>query len=557
MLSVFWRFMMELIAIIKNNGTILNFSSMITLEKEVDGKFTFRKNYLTMKSSGFKSFKCIVGKNNEGKTFLLNEIFSLNNKTKDTYIFRRGDDDYVTFGSVNGAFTKKVKHIKKSEILENTQVIKYSSSIEVCESKIRNDNDISTSAYLQSMTLDELHRIDMIKQINYSIDHFEDLFYSEFEERKQRVIRSAGKSVVFGLSSFGQTINSYGKNYFNSRQRKYISQLLKQVGQTNAIEKAFMYNAIVIILDFLGEENYKEITNVIFKKEGEKQFKFSFEELGEVINEGNKILGELIAEEYSYFLQNGLFNSEVSFNFEDPEKRQLLKDLINNFHSDTEDVIHEIYRLFELRWKGLSSGEISLLNLLGRTSSITVDLGNEKDTILLIDEVDLGLHPEWQRLWISKIRPLLSDLFSKNAQLIVTTHSPILLSDVPKSDIIYLSPNDENKETFAQNIYDLFNSSFILDNVQGEFSTNYIKDIAKVFSPGKIHDNIPKFLEKYFVNIEENSTDQFKKAIKLIGEPIVRNHFLHKLEEFQNTDKDELIRFYKKKLSELEGNEES
>lgn len=66
---------MELIAIIKNDGTILNFSSMVTLEKEIDNNFTFCDNYLTMKSGGFKSFKCIVGKNNEGKTFLLNEIF--------------------------------------------------------------------------------------------------------------------------------------------------------------------------------------------------------------------------------------------------------------------------------------------------------------------------------------------------------------------------------------------------------------------------------------------------------------------------------------------------
>ncbi|WP_270615259.1 AAA family ATPase [Streptococcus salivarius] len=547
---------MELIAIVKNDGTILNFSSMVTLKKETDSIFTFCDNSLTMKSGGFKSFKCIVGKNNEGKTFLLNEIFSLNNKTKDTYIFRRKDEDYVRLGSVPRALSRKVKSAKKSEILESTQIIKYSSTIELCESKKSNNYDISTSGYLQSMTLDQLHRIDMIKQISYSIEHFGDLFYSESEERKQKIIRSRGKSVVLGLSSFGKTINSYGKNYFNSRQKKYITELLKQVGQTNAIEKAFMYNAILTILDFLGEENYKEITNIIFKKKGDDRFKFSFDNLGEEFNKTSRTLMEVIAKKYSYFFQNGLFDSEVSFNFEEPQRRQFLKKLIEDFQRDIE-IYHEIYRLFELRWKGLSSGEISLLNLLGRTSSIAADLGNERDTILLIDEVDLGLHPEWQRLWISKIRPLLSDLFSKNAQLIVTTHSPILLSDIPKSDIIYLSPNDENKETFAQNIYDLFNSSFILDNVQGEFSTNYIKDIAKVFSPGKIHDNIPKFLEKYFVNIEENSTDQFKKAIKLIGEPIVRNHFLHKLEEFQNTDKDELIRFYKKKLSELEGNEES
>lgn len=556
MLSVFWRFMMELIAIVKNDGTILNFSSMVTLKKETGSNFTFCDNYLTMKSGGFKSFKCIVGKNNEGKTFLLNEIFSLNNKTKDAYIFRRKDDDYVRLGSVPRALSRKVKSAKKSEILESTQIIKYSSTIELCESKKSNNYDISTSGYLQSMTLDQLHRIDMIKQISYSIDHFGDLFYSESEERKQRIIRSRGKSVILELSSFGKTINSYGKNYFNPRQKKYITKLLKQVGQTNAIEKAFMYNAILIILDSLGEENYKEITNIIFKKKGDNQFKFSFDKLGEEFNKSSRCFLEAVAKQYSYFFQNGLFESEVSFNFEESPKRQFLKNLIEKFQSDIE-FYREVYRLFELRWKGLSSGEVSLLNLLGRTSSIAADLDNEKDTIFLIDEVDLGLHPEWQRLWISKIRPLLSDLFSKNSQLIVTTHSPILLSDIPKSDIIYLSPNDENKETFAQNIYDLFNSSFIFDNVQGEFSTNYIKEIAEVFRSDKISDKIPEFLGKYFENSQEMSTDQFKKAIELIGEPIVRNHFLHKLEEFQNTDKEELIRFYKKKLSELEGNKES
>jgi len=53
---------------------------------------------------------------------------------------------------------------------------------------------------------------------------------------------------------------------------------------------------------------------------------------------------------------------------------------------------------------------MSILNLLGRLYSGKKIYGNIPNKLLLIDEVDLGLHPEWQRLWISDVLPLISEI---------------------------------------------------------------------------------------------------------------------------------------------------
>ena len=53
--------------------------------------------------------------------------------------------------------------------------------------------------------------------------------------------------------------------------------------------------------------------------------------------------------------------------------------------------------------------------------------------IVLIDEIEQHLHPEWQR----KVIPALSDTFP-NLQFIVTTHSPQVLSKVKKENVFIL-----------------------------------------------------------------------------------------------------------------------
>ena len=58
--------------------------------------------------------------------------------------------------------------------------------------------------------------------------------------------------------------------------------------------------------------------------------------------------------------------------------------------------------------------------------------------IVLIDEIDLHLHPEWQM----KIIPLLSEALPK-IQFFVTTHSPLVVGSIEWQNIIYLKTNND------------------------------------------------------------------------------------------------------------------
>lgn len=49
----------------------------------------------------------------------------------------------------------------------------------------------------------------------------------------------------------------------------------------------------------------------------------------------------------------------------------------------------------------------------------------EKDMVLFLDEIEVHLHPEWQR----KVLPVIQSLF-KNAQVFVSTHSPFVINSV-------------------------------------------------------------------------------------------------------------------------------
>ncbi len=91
----------------------------------------------------------------------------------------------------------------------------------------------------------------------------------------------------------------------------------------------------------------------------------------------------------------------------------------------------------------LSQGEKSLLALVldiaRRMIILNPHLDNPLDCpgVIIIDEIDLHLHPHWQRLVIKNI----NNIFP-NCQFIVSTHSPQVISEVKHDEIIMLNKDE-------------------------------------------------------------------------------------------------------------------
>jgi predicted ATP-binding protein involved in virulence len=87
----------------------------------------------------------------------------------------------------------------------------------------------------------------------------------------------------------------------------------------------------------------------------------------------------------------------------------------------------------------------------------------EKPGIILIDEIELHLHPKWQR----EVIPKLLEIFPQ-CQFIVTTHSPQVLGGVRDGSIVFLTNSESGivAKECNENLYGM-SSNDILETVLG------------------------------------------------------------------------------------------
>ena len=142
---------------------------------------------------------------------------------------------------------------------------------------------------------------------------------------------------------------------------------------------------------------------------------------------------------------------------------------------------------------------------------------------MIFDEMELCFHPEYQRTFVNNLvsyikRAELNKVFSFN--IILTTHSPFILSDIPACNILALKdgvPDNsfKNERTFAANIYDILGNNFFMEKFIGEFASDEIDRIIKRLTNGKV--------------IAEKGKSIIKSKIELIGDDIIRIKLLEKL----------------------------
>lgn len=223
-------------------------------------------------------------------------------------------------------------------------------------------------------------------------------------------------------------------------------------------------------------------------------------------------------------------------------------------------VQYMVARVFDLNYlkdlsgyTTLSGGEAEILRLISRLYHFIVtkpDInGNEKTPqLVVLDEAETMLHPEWQRNYINIITAVLNYIGKKakiNFNVVLTTHSPLILSDIPNQCVNYLKrKNGETRNvrkpnlvSFGANIFDIYKDSFFLENgFMGEFAKTKILKV-KDFLTGQSND----------MKLEDA-----EHIINMIGEPILKSS-LRKLYESKVPNED-LIEYYRNKIKELEGN---
>lgn len=264
-------------------------------------------------------------------------------------------------------------------------------------------------------------------------------------------------------------------------------------------------------------------------------------------------------------------------NFFLPTKVKIKIDDIKGINRLKEDKQKQIENLKELddnkSFESLSYGERQLLSLLHlvlnhfnskKTNTFDHSTWNEqtaqkdeaqediyiKKYLLLIDEFELGLHPNWQKKALTYMIDFLK-LFAEKIDLIITSHSPFLLSDLPKENIMFLEkgkqvyPFEDEKQTFGANIHTLLSHGFFMkDGLMGEFAKSKIDDVIN-----------------YLNNKESEikNDEDAQNIIDIIGEPIIKRELQRMLKnkmELSNkteidTIKDE-IKLLTKRLEDLE-----
>jgi predicted ATP-binding protein involved in virulence len=178
---------------------------------------------------------------------------------------------------------------------------------------------------------------------------------------------------------------------------------------------------------------------------------------------------------------------------------------------------------------------------------------SDKDDILfLLDEPDITLHPQWQKKYIHQLIYTFKNI-GKKIHFIVTSHSPFILSDLPKENVIFLKDGkqvDVDINTFGANIHTLLSHGFFIqDGLMGEFAKEKINDVIKLLKSKR--------------KLSKKNQELCKNIISKIGEPILKSTLKKMLDEKLNSNESELERLKREqkeiqdKIDKLKANNEA
>ncbi|WP_313247784.1 AAA family ATPase [Sporosarcina ureae] len=556
----------------------------------IEDNDSFIKDFFNIKSDFKHSINAsaIVGENGSGKSTILDFIseymrdvtpvhdyiliYSMDNNL---YIDHRYDKKFDKIDHTN----KGVKLVTQNFDSKTHVSLFFSNVFDARyigmgkESDEFNYKNISTNTLLgRKNNIESFLNEEFEKQIFFIHEHQEDLKVSQFmtippkiylelfkDFAKQILVPSKLQENLFSIFEDGDEdvgiihFNNDSKDPFISDFNVYFLECYF-LHLNDLLREYTVESEKVIIESFNNRKSiniYEEIFNSI-KMELKNSTSFSNRHLNKVMHE-IKVLNSSFKKLYLFFNKIELKRegNRIYIETNSPNTKK--------FISLYKEAIKKV-DILKFSWSEMSSGEYGLLSLFGRfhaalkevkEEAVTIDkfnidyrdvegdkTSNRKSFLLLIDEGDLYFHPQWQKDWLFYFLELVTILFEGDVQIILTTHSPFVLSDFPNTNVTFLkglnktvvieNDLDGSPRTFGANISELFSNSFFIDDgLLGKF--------AKV----KINSFIKQIFQKTPMEIYRDK-DYIEKFIDLIGEPLVKN---------------KMMQVYREKLELYSGNE--
>ena len=439
-------------------------------------KIEENKNYVNIFPQNI-NITAVVGKNGSGKSSLLELISDYENLNNNFLVFRLSHQWYI--------FSKNKLNVNKSNVSFIGKNFK--------------------NFYLKNLKLTHLDYSQFInpfteEKVETSIDILPEEELQGFESEKHKLFFKIYKSfnllLIFNWDLFKKIVNL---NLIRYPMIKYIKIRFNE-NFDFPFSKLSVKDTLYSIIGFYGEE-YDNEKIINYKKTLDNSKKKIIDDFSEILN-----------------------NKEVEIN-------DYIRNLIIKFFDIIIVKDIELVNYFEIYLLGENKKTIIFSNGEKVFFNYCLSLGNK---ILLIDEIDLYLHLKI----LKNIINIFIDFASAfNIHIIFTTHSPFIISDLPKENIIFLNKDEngkcivvdglnEKKETFGANIHTLLSDSFFMeDGLIGEFAKSKI-------------DEVIKYLNNEDSKIKNDGEAQ--RIINIIGEPIIKKELQRMLDSKRLTKVDKI-----------------
>lgn len=195
-----------------------------------------------------------------------------------------------------------------------------------------------------------------------------------------------------------------------------------------------------------------------------------------------------------------------------------------------------------LGWKGMSSGQIAKLNLFSRIHSGFLTSSTQTSIVLILDEADSFLHPDWQRTLLKELCQYFQIVKQPPTGLVlmIASHSPIMISDLyPEMVNILTRESSEQtiiekplESTLGSNIHTLYQQEFFLKTTIGQIVSDRIQ---KVLNP--------------LANRSKSQLMEDLHFVKQLGDSLLREGLFNHLQP--DIDRESQIEFHEQELERL------